>query len=194
MSHIIPTLRTAVHPTYTPPEMRRKSDARPVTGNQETVADFRTVLTKHTAPVAAEPAPVSRTMGSVNLGTPLPASTAPKATASTMAPTAETLFGGTPWVTDPGGVGPSGSYSYNHYYFATPATAATVAQMLGGKVVETNAITPSGPFTQNQPNQMVQMPDGRLINAGLIAGLYDHGYSQQTVDQMIATEVNGKLG
>ena len=88
----------------------------------------------------------------------------------------------------------TGSYSYNPYYFATPATATKVAQMLGGTVVAENDITPSGPFTQNQPNLMVQMPDGRLINAGLIAGLYDHGYAQQTVDQMIASEVSGSRG
>ena len=74
---------------------------------------------------------------------------------------------------------------------ATPATAAKVAQMLGGKVVAMDAITPFGPFQQNQPNQMIQMPDGRLINAGLVAGFYDHGYTQQTVDKMIAAEVSG---
>ncbi len=111
-----------------------------------------------------------------------------------MAPTAQSLFGDNPWCTGAGGNGPNGSYSYNPYYFATPQTAAKVAQMLGGQVVAVDAITPYGPFKQNQPNQMVQMPDGRLINAGLIAGLYDHGYSQVTVDQMIAGEVNGKLG
>jgi hypothetical protein len=108
-----------------------------------------------------------------------------------MAPTAQSLFGANPWSSDAGGTGPDGSYSYNQYYFATPATAATVAQMLGGTVVEADAITPYGPFQQNQTNQMVQMPDGRLINAGLVAGFYDHGYTQQTVDKMIAAEVSG---
>ena len=63
--------------------------------------------------------------------------------------------------------------------------------MLGGKVVAMDAITPLGPFQQNQQNQMVQMPDGRLINAGLVAGFYDHGFSQQAVDKMIAAEVSG---
>jgi hypothetical protein len=108
-----------------------------------------------------------------------------------MAPTAQSLFGAKPWLTNAGGTGPNGNYGYNPYYFATPATAAKVAQMLGGKVVTADAITPYGPFTQNQPNQMVQMPDGRLINAGLVAGFYDHGYTQQTVDKMIAAEVSG---
>jgi hypothetical protein len=110
---------------------------------------------------------------------------------SPLAPTAQSLFGANPWMTGTGGTGPNGSYSYNPYYFATPATAAKVAQMLGGTVVAMNAITPFGPFQQNQQNLMVQMPDGRLINAGLVAGFYDHGYTQQTVDKMIAAEVSG---
>jgi hypothetical protein len=108
-----------------------------------------------------------------------------------LAPTAKSLFGANPWSTGAGGTGPAGSYAYNPYYFATPATAAKVAQMLGGKVVAMNDITPFGPFQQNQPNQMIQMPDGRLINAGLVAGFYDHGFTQQMVDKMIAAEVSG---
>jgi hypothetical protein len=107
-----------------------------------------------------------------------------------MAPTAESLFGPNPWITTAGGKGPAGSYSYNKYYFATPETAAKVAQMLGGKVVATNDLTPYGPFVQNDANQMVQMSDGRLINAGIIASYYDRGWSQQSVDAL----VNGEIG
>ena len=110
---------------------------------------------------------------------------------SPLAPTAQSLFGSDPWSSNAGGSGPNGDYGYNKYYFATPATAAKVAQMLGGTVVATNAITPYGPFKQNEANQMIQMPDGRMINAGLVAGFYDHGYTQQTVDKMIAAEVSG---
>jgi hypothetical protein len=62
--------------------------------------------------------------------------------------------------------------------------------MLGGKVVATNAITPFGPFTQNQPNQMVQLPNGKVLNAGIIASFYDRGYSQQYINMMVANEVN----
>jgi hypothetical protein len=109
-----------------------------------------------------------------------------------LAPTAQSLFGDNPWSTDAGGSGPGGSYSYNPYYFATEATAAKVAQMLGGKVVAMNAITPYGPFQQNHLNQMIELPNGRLINAGLVAGFYDHGFTQQMVDKLIAVEVSGK--
>jgi hypothetical protein len=108
-----------------------------------------------------------------------------------MAPSAQSLFGANPWITNAGGNGPNGGYSYNKYYFATPETAAKVAQILGGKVVATNDLTPYGPFVQNQANQMVQMPDGRLINAGIIASYYDHGWSQQTVDALVNGEITG---
>jgi hypothetical protein len=175
------------HPTYTPP-VRRRSDT-PSIGRPAPAPDFNTELKNQT-----DPAPASRMIGSINLGTPAPAVTTPAASPWVMAPTAQELFGANPWSTNAGGTGPRGSYEYNQYYFATPQTAAKVAQMMGGTVVAMNAITPYGPFQQNQPNQMVQMPDGRLINAGLIAELYNHGFSQGKVDQMIAGEISGKVG
>jgi hypothetical protein len=178
--------------------MRRKSDIPVSTGNPAPAADFRTVLKNQSvpaaaAPASAEPASASRMIGTATPWSPAAVVTPPAATTSPMAPTAQSLFGANPWSTGAGGTGPNGSYSYNHYYFATPQTAAKVAQMLGGTVVAVDAITPYGPFKQNQPNQMVRMPDGKLINAGLIAGLYDHGYTQQAVDRMIAGELSGNL-
>ena len=191
MAHVIPTLRTATLPTYTTAAMRRKSDTPANTRNPATATDFGTMLNNQSAPpaaasAAAAPAAPSGTIGSVTPWSP--ATSAPPAAAMTspLAPTAQSLFGANPWMTGTGGTGPNGSYSYNPYYFATPATAAKVAQMLGGTVVAMNAITPFGPFQQNQQNLMVQMPDGRLINAGLVAV-----YTQQTVDKMIAAEVSG---
>jgi hypothetical protein len=191
MTHVNPTLRTASHPNYIPPAIRRKSDIPVSAGTPASTPDFSTVLKNQPDPTAAGTAPVPRMIGTVSPTPPSVVVTLPAATTSPMAPTARSLFGANPWSTNAGGNGPDGSYSYNPYYFATPATAAKVAQMLGGTVVTENAITPSGPFQQNQPNQMVQMPDGRLINAGLVAGFYDHGYTQQMVDKMIAAEVSG---
>ena len=88
---------------------------------------------------------------------------------------------------------PNGTlFSYNPIYFATPDAAAHVARMLGGKVVETNEFTSIGsPFVQQQPNQMVQMPDGRMINAGLVAAFYTHGYPQSYINGLIAQQING---
>ena len=38
------------------------------------------------------------------------------------------------------------TYSYNSYYFATPATAQIVANMLGGTVVASDAILGADPL------------------------------------------------
>jgi hypothetical protein len=181
--------------------MRRKSNFPVNTRNPASATDFGTILDKQsakpaaapaaTAPAATAPAKTYGTIGSVTPWSPTAAVVPAAVSTCPLAPTAQSLFGANPWSTGAGGTGPAGSYSYNPYYFATPATAAKVAQMLGGKVVAMNEITPFGPFQQNQPNQMIQMPDGRLINAGLVAGFYDHGFTQQTVDKMIAVEVSG---
>jgi hypothetical protein len=191
MAHVNPTLRIATRVPYTPPALRRKSDTTANTGDSAQGADFGTELKKQTTPAATETAPASRMIGTASSWPPATVAATAPAVTSRLAPTAQSLFGANPWSSNPGGSGPNGNYGYNKYYFATPATAAKVAQMLGGTVVATNAITPYGPFKQNEANQMVQMPDGRLINAGLVAGFYDHGYTQQTVDKMIAAEVSG---
>jgi hypothetical protein len=94
-------------------------------------------------------------------------------------------------MTDPTGSGPDGlSYNYNPIYFASASTAAQVAEMVGGKVVSSNQITSAAgsPFMQQQPNLMVQLANGALINPGLVASFYTHGYPQSSIDQMIAAE------
>ncbi len=55
------------------------------------------------------------------------------------------------------------------------------------------ALTPSqgSPFQQNQPNLMVQLPNGGLINPGLIADIYTHGWNQAFINQQVANEVAG---
>ncbi len=122
---------------------------------------------------------------------PATATTVPTAAPpSDPSPTPQSVFGANPWITNPTGTGPIGSYNYNPYYFATPQTAATVAGMVGGKVVPMNAFTtPGSMYVQNQPNQMVQLPNGALINPGLVAAFYTHGYPQSMINQMIANEV-----
>ena len=117
------------------------------------------------------------------------------AAASASPPTPESVFGADPWEADPVGEGPNGTqFGYNPIYFATPQAAAQVAQMLGGTVVAEDEFAPAtanDPYQQEQPNLMVQLPDGALINAGVIASFYTHGYSQSMVNSMIANEVNG---
>lgn len=134
--------------------------------NDQAVADFRALFSGVTTAGTAQP------------------------TTTNTAPTAESVFGANPWVTNPTGQGPWGTYAFNPLYFATPQTAAKVAQMLGGTVVQSNEFTASGgSFSQQQPNQMVKLADGRLVNPGLVASFYTHGYPQSYIDQLIANEV-----
>jgi hypothetical protein len=107
-------------------------------------------------------------------------------------PTAQSVFGANPWMTNPTFTAPDGNtYGYNPYYFATPSTAAQVAQMVGGTVVPSDQLAEFGGFAQNQPNEMVQLPNGALINPGLIATLYTHGFPQAYIDELIQNEIQG---
>jgi hypothetical protein len=96
---------------------------------------------------------------------PTATSNMPQQPAPPSIPTAKSVFGPNPWIANPGDVAPNGvSYGYNPEYFATRSTADKLAQMLGGKVVEMNAITRYGPFHQNQLNEMIEMPNGKVVN------------------------------
>lgn len=107
-------------------------------------------------------------------------------------PTVESVFGPNPYITNAGGAGPYGiTYNYNPVYFATKATAQKLAQMYGGTVIEMNAITPDGPFHQNQPNEMIQFANGNIVNAGALASYYGLGWSQEKIDRAILNEING---
>jgi hypothetical protein len=129
--------------------------------------------------------------------TATPATTTPAPTSATSTatdpPTPESVFGASPWESNPTGTNPDGStINFNPWYFATPQAAAQVAQMLGGTVVESNEMCGTGgPFTQAQPNLMVQMPNGNMINAGLIASFYAHGYPQSYINTLISNEIQG---
>jgi hypothetical protein len=111
---------------------------------------------------------------------------------SSSAPTAQSVFGSQPWLAAPTGTNPDGTqFSYNPIYFATPQTAEQIAATVGGQVVEENAIAPNGSIYQNTPNEMIELSNGTVVNAGLIADFYDHGYPQSFVDQMIQNEIQG---
>jgi len=113
------------------------------------------------------------------------------ATEAPAPPTAQSVFGPNVWMTDPIGLNPDGTnFEYNPIYFATEGTAQAVAQRIGGTVIAGDMITTAGgPFVQLQPNYMVQMPNGALINPGLVASFYTFGFSQSQIDTMIAQEV-----
>jgi hypothetical protein len=174
----------AAQPTVVASAAQAATAAASTTQTAATVASTaQTVATAATVPstVAASTAQTAA------------ATDATQADDSSSAPTAESVFGPTPWVTNPTGTAPDGSsYGYNPMYFASAATAAKVAQMVGGKVVTSNQFTSSdGPFQQQQPNEMVQLANGTLINPGLVAGFYTHGYPQSYIDFLVQNEIQG---
>jgi hypothetical protein len=131
---------------------------------------------------------------SYNPADPMVAAAPPASSANAVEapPTAQSVFGPNVWMTDPIGLNPDGStFEYNPFYFATENTAQTVAQMVGGTVITENVFTqPAGdPFVQQQPNYMVQMPNGAIINPGLVASFYTFGFPQSQINTMIAQEV-----
>ncbi|HEY2013551.1 MAG TPA: hypothetical protein VGH38_08635, partial [Bryobacteraceae bacterium] len=152
MVHVITSLRPAASPIHSAPRSRQATPGTTTSSEASTTgaSDFRSLFTlKANTETSTPPTPAA------------PASTDP--------PTAESVFGPNPWISNPTGTGPGGTYSFNPYYFATAQTAAKVAQMVGGVVVQSNQFTGSGgPFQQQQPNYMVQMPDGHMINPGLV--------------------------
>ena len=105
-------------------------------------------------------------------------------------PTLQSIFGPTPWITSPTGHDFFGnSFNFNPIYFATEQTAAKVAQMLGGTVIQQNdIITAASPIGQNQPNYMVKLANGSVINPGLVANFYTHGYPQSYINRMLSAE------
>src|SRR5262249_27333066 len=141
------------------------SSPTPVPGATDGADDFASILAQETTSPAAS-------------------NTAPPASQSDIR-TVESMLGSDPFMKDPGGVGPTGSYSYNPMQFATRATADKLAQMYGGTVVETDAMTPYGPYHQNQPNELIQFPNGTVLNAGLMVSYFNRGYTQSQVDQFV---------
>jgi len=186
------------------PAKNAQSNQTHVAASGGKTSDFRATLSSG---LAAADAASAKARAAATASAAATNSTAPTATtratstavATTSDPkavlTAEQVFGSNPWVTNPTGSCPNGqTFGYNPIYFATASTAAEVAQMVGGTVVEDNEFTkntPGDPFVQQQPNEMVELPDGALINPGLIASLYTHGYPQWMVNQAISSEVAG---
>jgi hypothetical protein len=164
------------------------SAATPVAGNTNAssgAADLITLFQSGSGASASAATASAQSSSATAAGAAIPSTNGP----------AGQLFGSNPWDTDPTGNGPGGITHYNPEYFATEQTAETVARMVGGTVVPGNTLTsaPGSPFTLNQTELMVQLPNGGLINPGLIASLFTHNWPQTFVDQQIANEVNGAL-
>jgi hypothetical protein len=181
MAHVISSLRArnVMDALPAPPRKVAAKAQETKTASPEKIA---------AAPQAPAAAPETPDFRKLFTGTVTPEPATPPATKPS--PIAQSVFGPNVWAANPTGIAPNGQqYSYNPFYFATAETAAKVAQMAGGSVVQANMFTGNGGvFSQQQPNYMVQMSDGRLINPGLVASFYTHGYSQSYIDQMLASE------
>lgn len=174
--------RGALMPRVVPKNIQRAKAVHPSTS--ATTAGWGAA----TPAAASDPAADFRSLfGHVTVA----ATTTVPTTSKPANPTLQSVFGSNPFISQPGGVAPNGvTYSYNPTYFATRATADKLAQMYGGKVVEMNAITPFGPFQQNHMNEMIQFPNGNVVNAGILASYFDRGWSQEQINTAIAGEIN----
>jgi hypothetical protein len=191
----------SVHNLYTPrtvPKIARKETAigtggtTPATGitgatGTTSTGGSSTVST----PPASDPAADFKSLFGGHVNSALPTPAPPAAPPKPAPPTMQSVFGSNPYVSNPGGMAPNGvTYGFNPTYFATRATADKLAQMYGGTVVEMNAITPYGPFQQNQMNEMIKFPNGNVVNAGILASYYDRGWSQEQINTAISAEIN----
>ncbi len=86
-------------------------------------------------------------------------------------------YGNSPFAANPGFTGPYGPGSYNPQTFATQGTAQQVASQYGGTVISNPSAGLLGgvggsPFQANQPQYMVQLANGTIIDPAKIASLY----------------------
>ena len=170
--------------------MTASTPAKPA--NASTIASSTpTAATVNAAPLAAAAPQAAATPADAAPAAATPYIAGLAATDPNAVMSAQDAFGATPWMQNAGGNGPAGAFNLNPMYFASQQTAQTVATMLGGTVVpvDTFAQTAGNHFTQNQPNEMVKLPDGSLINAGLVAGFFTHGYQLSMIKTMIQNEI-----
>jgi hypothetical protein len=137
--------------------------------------------------------------GAPGVSNPAPAGqTSPAPTANTIDPSA---WGNNPFVSNPTGTNNYAAGSsplagqttnYNPAYFATPQTAQQIAGAAGGTVTQGNDLTPSAgsPFTLNQLENMVTLPNGNTVNAGILANIYSNGYGSNITDNVLSNALN----
>lgn len=92
-------------------------------------------------------------------------------------------YGSNPYADSPGYTGPYGPGGYNPQTFASQQTAQQIAQQYGGTVVsgaDTSLLSaPGSPFQTNQPQYMVRLANGTVIDPAAIARVYSGAEGQQ---------------
>ena len=194
LAHSVSNIKTSARVAHAKPAVSRSAFAAVLGTTQKSVS-----TTSSSAPAAEALSPSLKALFTQGPVATTSSSAADATQTSTVpdphsVPTLASVFGATPWLANPQGRDPNGNpFNFNPIYFASAETAAKVAQMTGGQVVTENAILTNGPITQSQPNYMVELPNGKLINPGLVASFYTHGYPQFYVDQMVAQEAAGGI-
>jgi hypothetical protein len=93
-------------------------------------------------------------------------------------------------IANPTGQGPSGPINYNPAYFPTQDAANAFVKQYGGTVVPGNYLTGAqgSPFSLDQQQYYVQMPDGRIVNpADLQYAANSSGANQQALINSVVT-------
>ena len=71
-------------------------------------------------------------------------------------------------------------WGLNHDYFAAKDTAQWIANKYGtGEVIETPFEGSGGPFAASANEYQIKLADGRLVNAGILAGYYERNPDSQ---------------
>src|SRR5579872_2661528 len=87
----------------------------------------------------------------------------------------------------------SSLWALNHDYFATRDTAQWIANKYGtGEVVETQFEGSGGPFAASAQEFQVKLADGRMVNAGILAGYYERNPETQfpgVADKLIRNQL-----
>ena len=187
--------RVTVFPTVAPRIKTTRARTTPVfsVASQLKPATVASVKKPPAAPVAATPAPASQSQ--VNnaatdfrqLFSGLPATTSAQNTTPVNPPFVPTFRTAT--VTDGTTV-----WGLNHDYFASKDTAQWIANKYGtGQVIETPFEGSGGPFAGSANEYQIKLADGRMVNAGILAGYYERNPEGQfpgLADKLI----RGQLG
>jgi hypothetical protein len=84
-------------------------------------------------------------------------------------------------------------WNLNHDYFATKETAQWIAIKYGtGQIVETPFEGSGGPFSASATEYQIKLSDGRMVNAGILAGYYERNPESQfpgLADKLIRSQL-----
>lgn len=157
----------------------------PSTGNTGTAGSttpvFGSGLANTTAagPSNAMLPPPSTSPPLASTSTPLTASSSGAASGtgnSTASIPLDNPYGSTPFAANPGYTGPYGPGGYGPQTLATQSTAQQIATQYGGAVINNPAAgilgSPASPFSINQAQYMIQMPNGSIVDPAKIAAIY----------------------